>query len=117
VLHFKISTPQGNGESPGALAAQQVGGRVAPLVNRIRRNPRAAYCPVVRVESANHDLFNPLAMSAVDAPNRDLPAASPYQFAVAVLEWSTGLVIILPPVAQLESPIFHRPHLSGYEQL
>jgi len=56
-------------------------------------------------------------MSAVDAPIRDLPAASQYQFAVAVLEWSTGFVIVLPPVAILESLVFHRSHLSRYEQL
>ena len=49
-------------------------------------------------------------MSAVDAPIRDLPAASQYQFAVAVLEWSTGFVIVLPPVAILESLVFHRSH-------
>jgi len=48
-------------------------------------------------------------MSAVDAPIRDLPTASQYQFAVAVLEWSTGFVFVLPPVTKLESLISHLP--------
>jgi hypothetical protein len=67
--------------------------------------------------SANHSLTNPFCVYVVYAPIRDLPAASQYQLAVAVLEWSTGFVIVLPPVAILESLVFHRSHLSGYEQL
>ena len=55
-------------------------------------------------------------MLTVHSPIRDLPAASQYQFAVAVLEWSAGFVIVLPPVTKLESLVFHRSHLSRYEQ-
>ena len=50
------------------------------------------------------------------APVRFYSPASQYQFALAVLEWSEGFVINLPPVAKLEPFIPHRPHLSEYEQ-
>jgi hypothetical protein len=43
------------------------------------------------------------------APVRFYSPASQYQFALAVLEWSAGFVINLPPVAKLEPFIPHRP--------
>jgi len=39
----------------GALAAKQVGGRVVPLVNRIRRGPMAAYWPLVQAGKGHHE--------------------------------------------------------------
>jgi hypothetical protein len=57
--------------------------------------------------SPNHDLINPLAMHAVYAPIRELPATHPYCCTVAVLEWNSGHIIVLPPVAKLEPSIFH----------
>ena len=60
--------------------------------------------------SANHDLFNPFAVNAIDAPIREHPATFLYCCPVAILEWNIGQDIVLPPVAILESLVFHRSH-------
>jgi len=46
-------------------------------------------------------------MHAVYAPIREFPATHPYCCTVAVLEWNSGHIIVLPPVAKLEPSIFH----------
>ncbi len=56
------------------------------------------------------EFINPLALYLDHAPTRDLPATFPYCCPVTVLEWKIGYSIVLPPVAELESLIFHSPH-------
>jgi len=58
-------------------------------------------------DSANNDLFNPLAMHTVYAPVRDHPATFPYCCSVTILEWKIGYICILPPVGKPGSPASH----------
>jgi hypothetical protein len=62
------------------------------------------------VESVNHGLFNPLAVNVVYTPIRDFPAAFLYCCPVTILEWNTGHIIVLPPVAKL------KPFVSQHTQ-
>jgi len=58
--------------------------------------------------SANNALVNPLDLYVAYAPIRDLPATFLYCCPVTVLEWNSGHVYVLPPVAKMESLVSHR---------
>jgi len=57
--------------------------------------------------SVNDGLGNPLSLYVVNAPIRNLPATFIYCCPVTVLEWNPEHVIVLPPVTELESFVFH----------
>ena len=58
--------------------------------------------------SPNPELVNPFALYVAYAPTRDLPTTFLYCYPATVLEWNSGHVIVLPPVAKLEPLIAHR---------
>jgi hypothetical protein len=51
------------------------------------------------------------------APIRDLPATCFYCCPATVLEWNSGYVIFMPPVAKLEPPVPHLFPLFGFNTL
>lgn len=57
-------------------------------------------------------------LGVVITPIRNLPATLLYCCPVTVLEWNSGHVSLLSPVAKLKPPIFHLSHpYSGYDRL
>ena len=59
---------------------------------------------------ANLGHTDSFALYVAYAPIRDLPATPPYYCPVTVLEWNTGHITVLPPVAKPGSLMLHRSH-------
>lgn len=59
--------------------------------------------PRYRTDSVSHHLINPLGLHFVFAPICNFPATFLYCYAVTVLEWSSELVRVLPPVSEFVS--------------
>ena len=66
-----------------------------------------------RTGLVDHDLINPLGLYVVYAPIWNLPATPLYCCPVTVLEWNSGDVFILPPVAEPEPLISHHSRSSA----
>ena len=72
-----------------------------------------SFVHIFGMDSVNHNLINPLGLYVVYASIWDLPATFLYCCPVTVLEWNSGHVIILPPVAKVGSLVSHRSRSSA----